>query len=84
MILRAIFALSLAAGIVTALAAEPDAGAGAGAGAAAKIFERSCAGCHDSALRTAARIVIALGAVAVSLAGHTGGELVYGEGYPFR
>jgi len=79
MILRAIFALSLAAGIVTALAAEPD-----GRAAVAKILERSCAGCHDSALRTAARIVIALGAVAVSLAGHTGGELVYGEGYPFR
>jgi mono/diheme cytochrome c family protein/uncharacterized membrane protein len=36
------------------------------------------------ALRAVARAIITLGAVAVSLAGHTGGELVYGEGYPFR
>ncbi len=35
-------------------------------------------------LRGAARVVILVGAILVSLTGHTGGELVYGEGYPFN
>jgi uncharacterized membrane protein/mono/diheme cytochrome c family protein len=35
-------------------------------------------------LRWASRLVILAGAVLVSLAGHTGGELVYGAGYPFN
>lgn len=34
-------------------------------------------------LRWAARVLILLGAVLVSVTGHTGGELVYGAGYPF-
>jgi|GEM_PF-1195706 len=35
-------------------------------------------------LRWAARLVLGLGALLVSLTGHTGGELVYGKGYPFN
>jgi uncharacterized membrane protein/mono/diheme cytochrome c family protein len=37
----------------------------------------------NSTLIWAARIVIGIAAALVCLTGHTGGELVYGEGYPF-
>lgn len=39
---------------------------------------------QSTRLRMAVRLIILLGAVLVSVTGHTGGELIYGEGYPFN
>lgn len=38
----------------------------------------------STGLRWVARLVLSLGALIVSVTGHTGGELVYGAGYPFN
>ncbi len=60
-------------GVATAIAA-----------AAALVFHEWGRRRATALARLVAALVLALACLLVALAGHTGGELVYGEGYPFR